>query len=57
MILMLSEFTSTPPSELRKGVERKDEDALQAKSFPTSETLGWPFVHKQLGSIGDAVSW
>lgn len=40
MILMLSEFTSTPSSELRQGVERKDEDALQAESSPTSETLG-----------------
>lgn len=40
MILMLSEFTSTPPSELRQDVERKDEDTLQAESSPTSETLG-----------------
>lgn len=27
MILMLAEFTSTLPPELRHGVERKDEDA------------------------------
>lgn len=38
MNLMFAEFPSTPHSELRQGVERKDDDAWQAKSSPTCET-------------------